>query len=123
MGTTTVTQAQWKAVMDNNPSYFQEAVIHAKFPDVWKSLMANVAIDNLPVETVSWNDAVDFCKRLGAKEGRHYRLPTDAEWEYACRAGTTTTYNTGDGEAALASAGWYSGNTRIPGLRDRSKIT
>jgi formylglycine-generating enzyme required for sulfatase activity len=51
--------------------------------------------DNLPVEQVSWNDAVEFCKKLSKKEGRTYRLPTEAEWEYACRAGTSTPFNTG----------------------------
>jgi formylglycine-generating enzyme required for sulfatase activity len=48
--------------------------------------------DNQPVERVSWDEAVEYCKLLSAKEGRKYRLPTEAEWEYACRAGTTTPY-------------------------------
>jgi formylglycine-generating enzyme required for sulfatase activity len=64
------------------------------------------------VETVSWNDAVEFCRRLSARDGKTYRLPTEAEWESACRAGTTTAYYTGDGEAALGEAGWYAGNSR-----------
>lgn len=73
MGKYEVTQAQWQAVMGSNPSYFKG--------------------DNLPVETVSWDDAIAFIARLNAqKDGYSYRLPTEAEWEYACRAGTTGDY-------------------------------
>jgi len=68
IGATQVTQSQWKAVMGNNPSCFQG--------------------DECPVEGVSWDDAADFCYKLSAKEGKRYRLPTEAEWEYSCRAGT-----------------------------------
>jgi formylglycine-generating enzyme required for sulfatase activity len=91
MGTTPVTQARWKAVMGDNPSEY--------------------AGDDLPVDRVSYAGALAFCKMLSAKEGRRYRLPTEAEWEYACRAGTTTTYYTGGDEKALADAGWYAGNS------------
>lgn len=73
MGSTEVTQGQWRAVMESNPSYFKG--------------------DNLPVEVVTWHDAVAFCETLSRKEGKTYRLPTEAEWEYACRAGTTTAFN------------------------------
>jgi formylglycine-generating enzyme required for sulfatase activity len=80
MGSTEVTQAQWFAVMEFNPSKFKG--------------------DQLPVETVSWEESIDFCRRLSEmpeekKAGRKYRLPTEAEWEYACRAGTTTTFHFG----------------------------
>jgi len=71
-----VTQAQWQAVMGNNPSYFKG--------------------DNRPVEQVSWDDAVAFCKKLSTMTGKNYRLPTEAEWEYACRAGTTTPFYFGE---------------------------
>jgi formylglycine-generating enzyme required for sulfatase activity len=97
LGITPVTQKQWVTLMGNNPSYFKG--------------------DDLPVIEVSWDDAVAFCQKLSAKEGKTYRLPTEAEWEYACRAGTTTQYHTGDGEKALDEAGWYdknSGNTTHP---------
>ena len=76
MGKYTVTQAQWQAVMGNNPSYFKGK--------------------NWPVEEVSWNDATKFCQKLSKKTGRDYRLPSEAEWEYACRAGTTTPFYFGE---------------------------
>ena len=92
---TPITQAQWQAVMGNNPSMFKG--------------------DDLPVEMVSWDDAVAFCQKLSARDHKKYRLPTEAEWEYACRAGTTTEYNTGNGTSAMDRAGWYDGNsTYIP---------
>lgn len=72
MAVTEVTQAQWENVMGNNPSRF-------KGP-------------NLPVECVSWEDAQEFCRRLSEREGAQYRLPREAEWEYACRAGAETEY-------------------------------
>ncbi|UCC29559.1 MAG: formylglycine-generating enzyme family protein, partial [Phycisphaerales bacterium] len=52
--------------------------------------------DDLPVEQISWEGALEFCRRLSAEEGRQYRLPTEAEWEYACRAGTTTPFSSGE---------------------------
>ena len=70
------TQAQWKAVMGDNPSYFKG--------------------DNLPVECVSWFDAVEFCKKLSEISGKNYRLATEAEWEYSCRAGTNTPFYFGE---------------------------
>ncbi len=77
MSQTEVTQKQWKAVMGySKNSYFQG--------------------DNLPVGNVSYDDAYQFCVKLSSKEGKTYRLPTEAEWEYACRAGTRTPYNTGE---------------------------
>ncbi|NEZ65750.1 formylglycine-generating enzyme family protein [Leptolyngbyaceae cyanobacterium CCMR0082] len=76
MGKYPVTQAQYKAVTGKSPSRFKG--------------------DNLPVEQVDWCDAVEFCKRLSKKTGKSYRLLSEAEWEYACRAGTTTRYCFGD---------------------------
>jgi eukaryotic-like serine/threonine-protein kinase len=75
MGRFAVTQAQWQAVMGNNPANFKD--------------------ENHPVEQVSWNDAQAFCKKLSQQTGRTYRLPSEAEWEYACRAGTTTPFHFG----------------------------
>jgi len=74
MQTTEVTQGQWKAVMGNNPSHFQDCG------------------DNCPVEQISWENAQEFIKKLSRKEGKEYRLPTEAEWEYAARAGTSAPF-------------------------------
>ena len=77
MGAFEVTQEQYRKVMGTNPSELKKGGTH-------------------PVETVSWDDAVAFCKKLSAREKKTYRLPTEAEWEYGCRAGTTTPYAFGD---------------------------
>ena len=88
-----VTQAQWQAIMGNNPS---------KFKDNFQN----------PVEQVSWDDAQEFCKRLSQKTGKEFRLPSEAEWEYACRAGRTTAYSFDDVEyASLGEYAWYKDNS------------
>jgi eukaryotic-like serine/threonine-protein kinase len=76
MGKFAVTQAQYQAVVGNNPAHFKGK--------------------KRPVENVSWNDAIAFCQKLSKKTGNHYRLPSEAEWEYACRAGTTTSFHFGE---------------------------
>ena len=91
IGVTEVTQKEWRVIMGTSPSHFKG--------------------DDLPIERITWREAVEFCRRLSEKEKKRYRLPTEAEWEYACRAGTTTAYYTGGDEAALAAAGWYLGNS------------
>jgi formylglycine-generating enzyme required for sulfatase activity len=82
-----VTQGQWEAVMGNNPSLFKNAGKDA------------------PVEQVSWEDCKDFCKKTGLS------LPTEAQWEYACRAGTKTRFNRGNTDADLRVVGWFVGNS------------
>ncbi|MBO1046693.1 MAG: SUMF1/EgtB/PvdO family nonheme iron enzyme [Dolichospermum sp. DEX182a] len=76
MGKYELTQAQYQVIMGANPAYSKG--------------------DNRPVERVSWNNAVEFCKKLSQKTGKKYRLPSEAEWEYACRAGTTTPFYFGE---------------------------
>ncbi len=95
LGVTEVTQEQYERVMDSNPSHFKGA--------------------QLPVENVSWNDAMEFCRKLSELRaersvGRVYRLPTEAEWEYACRAGSTTKWSFGDSESSLGDYAWFSSN-------------
>lgn len=76
MGRFQVTQAQYEAIVGSNPSSFSGA--------------------NRPVEQVNWNDAIEFCEKLSQRTERTYRLPSEAEWEYACRAGTTTPFHCGE---------------------------
>lgn len=89
MGIHQVTQEQYKRVMGKNPSYFSAS---GRGRDRIKDLDTRI----FPVEQVSWDDAVAFCENLSQSEGVSFRLPTEAEWEYACRAGTTTRFHFGD---------------------------
>jgi formylglycine-generating enzyme required for sulfatase activity len=118
LGATPVTQGQYRAITGTNPSYFQGS-------------------DDLPVEQVSWNDAIAFCNKLSEREGlkpfyqfgpgaqsgvEGYRLPTEAEWEYACRAGSQTRFSFGDAPASLGQYAWYfsnSGNKTHPVAQKR----
>lgn len=102
IGQTEVTQAQWKSVMGNNPSYFKG--------------------DSFPVEWVSWDEAMEFCRKLtererkkGLPEDYKFTLPTEAQWEYACRAGTTTRFSFGNSDRNLYLYGNFydrSGDTK-----------
>jgi formylglycine-generating enzyme required for sulfatase activity len=95
MGRTEVTQGQWKKVMGTEP---------------WKGQDYVQEGDDYPAVYVSWDDAVAFCKKLSDMEGKTYRLPTEAEWEYACRGGTNTAFSFGDDEADLGEYAWFGGN-------------
>jgi len=86
MGKYPITQAQWEAVMGNNPSHFKGK--------------------NLPVEQVSWNEAKEFCEKLSQRTGRKYQLPSEAQWEYACRADEPIF-----GDQGLDNYAWYSNNS------------
>ncbi len=91
MGKYEVTQALWQAVMGNNPSKFKG--------------------DNLPVETVSWNDCQDFISKLNSLTGRNFRLPTEAEWEYAARGGKKSRGYQYSGSSKISNVAWYDGNS------------
>jgi len=90
-----VTQKQWKEIMGSNPSYFKG--------------------DNFPVEEVSWNDVQQFIKKLNQNTGKHYRLPTEAEWEYAARGGVETIHESSQtkyaGSNNIGDVAWYDSNS------------
>jgi len=95
IGITEVTQEQYKAIKGKNPAYFQSE-------GNWK---------RYPVEQVSHHDAVEFCKELKQRCGENYRLPTEAEWEFACRAGSALAYCFGNTTEKLDNYGWYDANS------------
>ncbi|MFM7922277.1 MAG: formylglycine-generating enzyme family protein, partial [Planctomycetaceae bacterium] len=94
MGCTEVTQGQWKKVMGTEP---------------WKGKAYVQEGDDYPAVYVNWDDAREFCKKLSSMEGKVYRLPTEAEWEYACRGGTKTAFSFGDDAAELSKYAWWGG--------------
>jgi len=104
LGVTEVTQGQYEKVIGTNPSYFQKQVTSEEDRSLY------------PVEQVSWADAVEFCKTLSElpeekKAGRVYRLPTEAEWEYACRAGSKSAYSFGESSKSLGDYAWFYENS------------
>jgi formylglycine-generating enzyme required for sulfatase activity len=91
LGKCEITQEQWTQIMGHNPSHFKGA--------------------KLPVDSVSWNDCQRFFGKLRDKTGRTFALPTEAQWEFACRAGTATPWNSGDQAATVGDHAWFDKNS------------
>ena len=91
LGAHEVTQAQYERVTGENPSHFRGA--------------------SLPADSINWDEALAFCRKLSEIEGAEYRLPTEAEWDYACRAGATTRLCWGDSPDAIGNYAWVSANS------------
>lgn len=121
LGVHEVTQEQYQKMMKKNPAHFAST-------GTGRETVAGLDTKNFPVEMVSWSDAAEFSAKLSLSErlkpyysrtgatvrlldGNGYRLPTEAEWQFACRAGTTTHYWLGDREEDLAPGGWYGANS------------
>ena len=107
LGKYEVTQGEWQAVIDSKP---------------WKGRDNVKEGDDYPATYVSWEDAVNFCKRLSRKEGIGYRLPTEAEWEYACRGHSATRFHFGDDEGKLGEHAWYDKNAAAAGERYAHRV-
>jgi formylglycine-generating enzyme required for sulfatase activity len=123
LGVHPVTQEEYRSVMGKNPSHFSA-------DGEGKKKVAGVNTDHFPVEMVSWHDAAEFCRRLShrteeKKAGRAYRLPTEAEWEYACRAGSRSLYSFGDDQKKLGGYAWFVENsssmTHAVGLKEPNR--
>ena len=122
LGATPVTQGEYERVTGSNPSKFPmpPAISKPSVPEYERVTGSNPSKfqgdPQRPVEQVSWDDAVEFCRKLSALPGekaakRRYGLPTEAQWEYACRAGTTTRWYVGDNEAGLFDVAWFNTNS------------
>ena len=114
LGKTEVSWGEWQQVMGK----------------VFQGQKYNVASKDFPASEITWDEAIEFCKKLTATEhkngklpaGESYRLPTDAEWEYACRAGTTTAFSFGDDESKLGEYAWFDGNAKNIGEQYAHKV-
>ncbi|MFO7902326.1 MAG: formylglycine-generating enzyme family protein [Pirellulaceae bacterium] len=94
LGVTEVTQSQWVAVMGTHP---------------WRDNDNVMVGPDYPAVCVTWEDAIEFCRKLSVREGATYRLPSEAEWEHACRATTSTMYGFGNGPTDLCDSSWWGG--------------
>jgi formylglycine-generating enzyme required for sulfatase activity/serine/threonine protein kinase len=95
LGIEEVTQTQWRQVMATTP---------------WEGEDYSIEGSDVAASWVSWHDAVEFCQKLSRQDGKRYRLPTEAEWEWACRAGKTTSFSFGDDDKQLQEYAWFKGN-------------
>jgi formylglycine-generating enzyme required for sulfatase activity len=105
MGSYPVTQGEYRRVMGKDPEN-----LHFTAGGKYSTKLRGVERDNFPVEGLSLHEAQEFCETLSAKEKRKYRLPTEAEWEYACRAGTETAYSIGN-QVKDPDRAWHAGNS------------
>ena len=107
LGKFPVTQKQWRTVMGSEP---------------WKGQPMAGEGENLPATCVSWHEASEFCKKLSEREGVEYRLPTEAQWEYACRGGSQTMFPFGDDVGELGTHAWFKdGNVELNGAQETGK--
>jgi sulfatase modifying factor 1 len=107
LATTEVTQEQWKKVMGTEP---------------WSERPYVREGNDYAASCISWTDATEFCRKLGSQEGRTYRLPTEAEWEYACRAGTKTAFSYGSDATKMTEYGWIGSNSFDIGQRYAHRV-
>ena len=114
MGRTEVTQALWQAVMGSNPSHFKD--LSGSQSSFWQKLWGSKSTEkscNLPVEQVSWDDCQQFIKKLNALTGKNFRLPTEAEWEFAARGGNQSQHFQYSGSNNLDDVAWYEYNSNV----------
>lgn len=117
LGAYEVTQSQYLRIMRDRPSHFHGGRVNLQRASIKTLTSPEFGLDH-PVERVSWFDAVEFCRRLSElpeekAAGRFYRLPTEAEWEHACRAGSSTAFSFGNDPRDLVDFGWFGGNSEL----------
>ncbi len=105
LGACEVTQSEYERIMGVNPSWFSST-------GLGKDSVVGADTQRYPVEQVSWEAATAFCKRLGQRDKKAYRLPTEAEWEHACRAGSTSPFSFGENPVSSDVYAWYLKNSR-----------
>jgi formylglycine-generating enzyme required for sulfatase activity len=111
LGVYEVTQSEYQQVMAGVEQNKGDAKFPAFYESPWKGKEHVMEVVNFPATYVSWNDANEFCRRLSVIDGRKYSLPTEAQWEYACRSGTDTTYSFGSDYSQLGEYAWFGENS------------